>query len=339
MIKIIVDTLGGDLGPSAVIEGSIRAINDNSDIHVILVGPEDVLNTELKKYKYKSEQLSLLFSTEEITCHDKPTLAIKRKKNSSMVIAYDTLKANDDINAFISIGSTGAVLAGAVLIAGRIPGVKRPGFCPILPTIDGGIVSICDSGANVDCEPYYLQQFAVMGSLYLEKAYDIKNPRVALLNVGIEEEKGDNLRKEAYKLIKETNGINFVGNMESRDLLTGKYDLVVCDGFSGNVLIKSTEGACMEVMKLIKKAFTAGFKNKLGALLLKKDVYKIKDLMDYNNYGGGVMLGVTKTIIKGHGSSKSSAIYHCINQAYKIEINNLRQAISEGIEKLTESNE
>ena len=339
MIKIIVDTLGGDLGPSAVIEGAIRAINENKDIHVILVGPEDVITEELKKYKYNSSQLSSIYSTEEITCHDKPTEAIKRKKNSSMVIAFDTLKVNEDINAFVTLGSTGAVLTGAVLKAGRIPGVKRPAFCPILPTIEGGIVSICDSGANVDCDAYYLQQFAIMGSLYLEKGYNIEKPRVALLNVGVEEEKGDLLRKEAFKLIKETKDINFVGNMESRDLLTGKYDLVVCDGFSGNVLIKSTEGACMELMKLIKKAFTKNFKNKMGALLLKKDVYKIKDLMDYNNYGGGVMLGVNKTIVKGHGSSKSTAVFHCINQAYNMEKNNLRQAIAEGIAKLTEEKE
>lgn len=339
MIKIIVDTLGGDLGPASVLEGSIRAINENNDIHLILVGPEDVIKEELKKYKYNEKQISIIHSTEEITCHDKPTVAIKKKTNSSMVIAFDTLKANDDINAFVTLGSTGAVLTGAVLKAGRIKGVKRPAFCPILPTVEGGIVSICDSGANVDCEPYYLQQFALMGSLYLEKGYNIKNPRVALLNVGVEDEKGDLLRKEAFQLIKSTEGINFVGNMESRDLLTGKYDLVVCDGFSGNVLIKSTEGACLEVMKLIKKAFTANLKNKLGALLLKKDVYKIKDLMDYNNYGGGVMLGVTKTIVKGHGSSKSTAVFHCINQAYNMEKNNLRQAIAEGIAKLTEEKE
>lgn len=218
---------------------------------------------------------------------------------------------------------------------GRIKGVKRPAFCPLLPTMNHGIVGVCDSGANVDCTPLYLQQFAIMGSLYMEKAYGIKSPKTALLNVGTEEEKGDLLRKETYQLLKETPSVNFVGNMESRDLLSGSYDLVVCDGFSGNVLIKSTEGACLELLKLLKSTFMASFKNKLGALLLKKDIMNIKSFMDYNNYGGAVLLGCSKTIVKGHGSSKAAAVYNCVKQAYNMEKNNLCEAISEEITKLT----
>lgn len=334
MIKIVVDTLGGDHGPSAVIEGVIKAINENNDIQIILTGPEDILNQELSKYTYNSNQINVINTTEEISCNEKPTEAIKRKKDSSMVKAFDILKANDDVNAFISVGSTGAVLTGAVLKIGRIKGVKRPALCPILPTMGEGVVGVCDSGANADCDPFYLQQFAIMGSIYMEKGMNVSNPKIALLNIGTEEEKGDMLRKEAYQLIKNTPNINFVGNMESRDLLSGNYDLVVCDGFSGNVLIKSTEGACLELLKLLKKTFTSNFKNKMGALLLKKDIYRIKDFMDYNNYGGAVMLGVNKTIIKGHGSSKSSAIYHCIKQAYNIEVNNVRQMIEERISSI-----
>jgi len=333
MIKIVIDTLGGDNGLSAVVEGTIKAIAENKDIHAILVGPNEEIKKELSNYKYNENQISIINANDEITCNDVPTIAIKRKKESSLVIALDTLKANDDINALVTVGSTGAVLSGAVLKIGRINGVKRPAFCPILPTINNRIVAICDSGANADCDPLYLQQFAIMGSLYLEKTFNIKNPKVALLNIGTEEEKGDLLRKETFKLLKSTN-INFVGNMESRDLLSGSYDLVVCDGFSGNVLLKSTEGACLELLKLIKKSFTSTFKAKLGALLLKNKVYEIKNMMDYNNYGGAVMLGVAKTIIKGHGSSKSTAIYNCILQAYNIEKNNLRSAISEEIEKI-----
>lgn len=331
MIKIVVDTLGGDRGPSAVCEGVIRAINKNHDIHIILTGPENVLVEELNKYTYDKNQITIVNTTEEISCNEKPTEAIKRKKDSSMVKAFDILKQSEDVNAFISVGSTGAVLTGAVLKIGRIKGVKRPALCPILPTMGEGVVGVCDSGANADCDPYYLQQFAIMGSIYMEKGMNVKNPRIALLNIGTEEEKGDMLRKEAYQLIKNTPNINFCGNMESRDLLSGDYDLVVCDGFSGNVLIKSTEGACVELLKLLKKTFTSSFKNKMGAALLKKDIYRIKDFMDYNNYGGAVMLGVNKTIIKGHGSSKSNAIYHCIKQAYNIEINNVRQTIAESI--------
>ena len=243
---------------------------------------------------------------------------------------------NDDVHGLVSVGSTGAVLVGAVLRIGRIKGVQRPAFCPILPTMNGGIVGICDSGANVDCDPINLKQFAIMGSLYLEKAYGIKKPRVALLNIGTEEEKGNKLSKEAYQLLKETEQINFVGNMESRDLLSGNYDLVVCDGFDGNVLIKSTEGACLEMLKLVKKTINSSFKNKLGGLLLKKSLYDIKDMMDYNNYGGGVMLGTKKIIVKGHGSSKTKAIKNCILQAYEMEKNNLCSVISDEIAKMTE---
>ena len=335
MIKIIVDGFGGDLSPQVNVEGSIKAINEIKDLEIILAGDEELLNNELSKYSYDKNRISILHAPDVITCHDKPTEAVKRKKESSMVKSIEMLRTDESVNAFVTTGSTGALLASAVLRLGRIPGVKRPAFCPILPTMNRKIVAICDSGANTDCDPYYLQQFAIMGNLYLQKAYNIDNPRVALLNIGTEEEKGDTLRKEAYQLLKNTPSINFVGNMESRDLLTGEYDLVVCDGFSGNVLIKSTEGACMELMKLLKKTFMKGVKNKIGALLLKKDVYELKNLMDYNNYGGGVLLGVKKTIVKGHGSSKASAIYHCVKQAYQMEKEKLNSAISEEITKLT----
>lgn len=335
MIKILVDTLGGDRSPVVNIEGSIKALKNIDDIEIVLIGDETVIKEELKKYKYDENRLSIVHAPDEISCNDKPTEAIKRKKESSLYKSFDLLKNDPTVNALVSIGSTGAILAGAVLKVGRIKGVKRPAFCPLFPTMKKGIVGICDSGANVDCDPLYLQQFAIMGSLYLDKAYGVKNPKAALLNVGIEEEKGDLLRKETYQLLKQTDSINFVGNMESRDLLSGDYDLVVCDGFSGNVLIKSTEGACLELLKLLKKTFTSSLKNKIGALFLKKDIMKIKDFMDYNNYGGAVLLGTTKTIVKGHGSSKTEAIYQCIRQAYQMEKSNLIDAISEEITKLT----
>ncbi len=338
MIKVAVDTLGGDRGLEVVVEGSIKAINENNDLYVILVGPEAKISNELKKFKYNSNQIEILNATEEITCHEKPTEAIKRKKESSMVKAFDLLKENDDINALVSIGSTGAVLSGAVLKIGRIKGVKRPALCPILPTTNNRIVAICDSGANAECDQFYLQQFAIMGSLYLKKTFKIDNPKVALLNIGTEEEKGDTLRKETYSLFKKT-PINFVGNMESRDLLSGNYDLIVCDGFSGNILLKATEGTAMEILGLLKANLTKGLFTILGALLIKKKIKKIKKLMDYNNYGGAVMLGVAKTVIKSHGNSKSTAIYNCLIQAYNIEKNNLRKAISEEIENIAKEND
>lgn len=331
MIKILVDTLGGDNSPNANIEGGVKALNAIKDVEILFVGNEKVIAEQLKNYKYDEKRVQIIHAPEVISCNDKPTEAIKTKKESSLFKCFDILKQDQTVSAMVSTGSSGAIIAGGVLKIGRIHGVKRPAFIPILPTMNGGIVAICDSGANVDCDPLWLHQFAVMGSLYLKKAYGIKNPRVALLNVGVEEEKGDMLRKEVYSLLKNDKTVNFVGNMESRDLLKGDYDLIVCDGFSGNVLIKSTEGACLEMLKLLKKTFTANLKNKIGALILKKDIYKTKDFMDYNNYGGAVLLGTAKTIVKGHGSSKSVSVYKCIEQAYNMEKNDLRQAIREAV--------
>lgn len=331
MVKIIVDGFGGDLSPQVNVEGSIKALNEIQDLEIILAGDENLLNDELKKYSYDKNRLTILHAPDVITCHDKPTEAVKKKKESSMVKSIEMLRTDESIGAFVTTGSTGALLASAVLRLGRIPGVKRPAFCPILPTMNRKIVAICDSGANTDCDPFYLQQFAIMGNLYLQKTYGLESPKVALLNVGTEEEKGDMLRKEAYQLIKETPNLNFVGNMESRDLLSGNYDLVVCDGFSGNVLLKATEGTAIEILQLLKRTLKKNLKTKLGAFVIKKDVYEIKDFMDYNNYGGAVLLGCKKTVVKGHGSSKTNAIYNCVKQAYNMEKNNLTVAISNAI--------
>lgn len=332
MIKIIVDAMGGDNSPVVNVKGVVKAVNEIKDLQIVLVGKAEELTELLNKEKYDGARLEIVNATEVISCNEKPTEAIKNKKDSSMSKGYELLRADENARAFVSLGSTGALLAGAVLRVGRIKGIKRPAFCPILPTMKQSLVGICDSGANVDCDPTWLQQFAVMGSLYMQKAYGVKNPRVALLNIGIEEEKGNALSKETYALLKNTTSINFVGNMEARDLLSGEVDLVVCDGFNGNVLLKSTEGACLELMKLLKKSMMSSFKSKIGALLIKKKMYEIKDLMDYNNYGGAVLLGTSKTIVKGHGSSKAEAVYQCIKQAYNMESNHLVQSIAESLE-------
>lgn len=339
MIKIIVDCFGGDRSPQANIEGAVKALNENNDLYLILSGDEDILKKELANFIYDKERIEFLDAKDVISCNDKPTEAIRQKKESSLVKALELLHKDESVKGLVSLGSTGAILAGSVMRIGRIPGVKRPAFCPILPTMNQSIVGVCDSGANVDCEPFYLQQFALMGSLYMERAFGKISPRVALLNIGTEEEKGDARSKEAYQLIKNTPGINFVGNMESRDVLSGDYDLIVCDGFSGNVLIKSVEGTGLELLKLLKKTLTKSFKTKMGALLIKKEVMEIKNFMDYNNYGGAVMLGVKKNIIKAHGSSKASAVYHCINQAYNMEKNHLVEIIQEEIAKLNEQSQ
>lgn len=328
MIKIVVDALGGDRSPIVNIEGCVKALQEINDLEIVLTGDQTILKTLLEKYQYDHLRLSIVHAPDVITCEEAPVDALRKRKESSLVKAYDLLKNDESISGLVSIGSTGVVLAGSVLKIGRLKGVNRPAFCPILPTMNKGIVGICDSGANVDCSSLNLLQFAIMGSLYMEKAYNIEKPRVALLNIGTEEIKGDLLRKETYQLLKNCQNINFVGNMEGRDLLSGNYDLVVCDGFSGNVLIKTTEGACLEMLKLLKHTFTKSFKNKMGAMFLKKDIMEIKNFMDYNNYGGGVMLGVNKIVVKGHGSSKATAIYNCIKQAYTMEKAHLCASIS-----------
>ena len=252
-----------------------------------------------------------------------------------MVKAVKLLREDPEIAALISIGSTGALVAAATLRIGRIRGIRRPAFCPILPTMQGGIVGVCDSGANVDILPEQLQQFAIMGSRYLESAFGIENPRVAMLNIGVETEKGDNLRKEAYPLLEKTPGVNFVGNMESRDLLSGKYDLVVCDGFAGNVLIKSTEGTALELMKKLKKDICSKTVYKLGALLMKNVFRQEKEFFDYQNYGGSVLLGCEKLVVKGHGSSGPKAVAKCIEQAHRMAESGMNAKIAESVAKLT----
>ena len=325
MIKILVDTAGGDKSPDVNIEGGVLALQKHNDLEIIFVGDEDIITDKLSAYEYDKSRVSIVDAKDVITCNDIPTKAIKTKTESSLYKAIEILKTSDDINAFVSNGSTGAILAGAVLKLGRIKGIKRPALCPIIPTMNGKVVAICDSGANMSCNSEMLYQFALMASLYMQKTYGVENPRVALLNVGVEEEKGDELRKETYKLLSECDNINFVGNMESRYLMSGNYDVVVCDGFAGNVLCKSTEGACLEMAKLIGKLL---MKNKEAAMLMKDDVMALRDFMDYNNYGGAVLLGCPKTIVKSHGTCEGVTIFHCIEQAYNMEKNGLNKEIS-----------
>ncbi|MGN1041107.1 MAG: phosphate acyltransferase PlsX [Candidatus Fimimonas sp.] len=334
MIKIVVDAYGGDNSPKANVEGVVKALNEVSDLEVVLVGNQPTLEQLLADASYDKKRLTIVHAPDVITCNDKPTEAIKTKKDSSMAKSFEILRTDSEARGMVTLGSSGALLAGAVLRVGRIRGVKRPAFCPVIPTVTGGLVAICDSGANVDCTPQYLQQFAIMGSLYMQKAYGVKNPRVALLNIGVEEEKGDELRKATFPILENTPSVNFVGNMESRNLMSGEFDLVVCDGFSGNVLLKSTEGTSLQLLKLLKKAMTSSFSAKLGALMLKKKVYELKDMLDVGNYGGAVLLGTTKTIVKGHGNSESNTVCNCVKQAYNMEKNNLCQAIGEEIAKL-----
>ena len=333
MIKIIVDCFGGDRCPQAPIDGALAAMAANPELYVILTGPAAVLEAELASRTYDASRLEVVDAPEIIGCDEKPTDVVRLKRNSSMMKGIIMLRDRDDIAALVSVGSTGALVTGALVRLGRIPGVIRPAFCPILPTISGGLVGICDSGANVEVTPAHLRQFAIMASLYMSNVYGVTSPRVALLNVGKEAEKGDDIRREAYGLLGETSCVNFVGNMESRDLLSGAYDVVVADGFSGNVLVKTTEGTALELLKKLKKDIYSSWVYKLGALLMKRMFLAEKEFMNYQNYGGSVLLGTSKVVVKGHGSSNAVAVQKCIEQAYRMQISGLSGKIEAEIAK------
>ncbi|MCR5808093.1 MAG: phosphate acyltransferase PlsX [Clostridiales bacterium] len=331
MIRLALDCFGGDHSPEANIGGALIALDEYPDLSLVLTGDGEMIKKALEGKKYDASRLEILHAPEVIGCDETPTIAIRQKKESSLMKAVELIRSDDSLHGIVTIGSTGALVAAATLRLGRIAGVKRPAFCPILPTMAGGIVGVCDSGANVDITPLMLCQFAVMGSLYLKSAYGLEAPRAALLNIGVEEEKGDELRKAAYPMLKQMPNVNFVGNMESRDLLSGKYDLVLTDGFAGNVLIKSTEGACLEMLKKLKKDIYSRTINKIGALLMKKMFAEEKRFMDYRNYGGSVLLGCRKIVVKGHGSSNDIAVSKCIGQAYRMQAADLVSRIGEEI--------
>ena len=348
-MKIIIDTLGGDNSPDSNIYGAVMGLIKHSDLRIILIGDDkDILVRLDKAYKSISamakkkgrpselvenlkDRIEIVHAPEVITGNDKPTDAIRLKKDSSMIRGIKMLREENEIDALVSTGATGALVAAATLRIPRIDGIRRPAFCPILPTMKGGLVGICDSGANVDVTPEMLQQYAVMGSRYLEAAFKVRKPRVGLLNIGTEAEKGDDLRREAYKLLSETPNINFAGNMESRELLSGNYDLVICDGFSGNVLVKSVEGTALELLKKIKNDIGRKNRYKMGALLMKKMFMEEKEFMNYQRYGGSVLLGSEKVIVKGHGSSDRVAVAKCIDQAYRMVKSGLNEKIAKSI--------
>ena len=334
-MKIIIDCFGGDKSPSANIEGALAALAEHSDLSLLFPGDEALISAELSTREYDASRVEIVHAPEVITGEDKPTDAIRLKKESSMIKAISLLRSEPDVDGMVSTGATGALIAAATLRIGRIRGIRRPAFCPLMPTMNGGIVGICDSGANVDVTAEMLLQQAIIGSAYLHYAFGVESPRVALLNIGTESEKGDALRKEAYPMLRDCKCINFVGNMESRDLLSGNYDLIVCDGFSGNVLAKATEGTAVELLKKLKAEIFSRTKYKLGALLMKQMFADLKEFMNYQNYGGAVLLGCEKTIVKGHGSSNAKAIQVCVNQAYKMAQSPMNAEIESALAALT----
>ena len=331
-MKIVIDAFGGDNAPDAIIEGSVNALNAEGGFDLILTGDEAIITQKLSQYQYDAKRVEIRHAPEVIDMHDAPVKAIKEKTNSSLVVALKTVAAKE-ADVMISSGSTGAVLAGATLLVRRIKGVKRPALAPVMPTRTGKGVLLIDCGANVDCKASYLQQFGIMGSIYMKTVLGIDNPRVGLINNGAEEEKGNAVAKEAYQLLKNS-PIHFLGNIEGREILSGDYDVAVADGFVGNVVLKFMEGFAKDLFSMLKEEFTSSFRSKLGAMLLMPGLKRFKKKMDYTEYGGALLLGIDGGIIKGHGSSNAKAIQSTIMQAKRFGENHVVDRIKEEIGKI-----
>lgn len=333
-MKIIIDAYGGDY-PKEVIKGAVQAVEKFDDIEIIITGDKTEIENELKENNYAGNKIEIVHAPEKISCEDSPTMSIRRKTESSLVAGLNLLKNRDDIVAMISAGSTGAVLAGGLFIVGRIDGVKRPALAPFLPTIyEDKKTLLIDCGANVDCKPEYLEQFAIMGSIYVSSMRGIEKPKVALLSNGVEDTKGNDQVHKAFELLKNTKEINFVGNIEARDLFMGEVDVVVCDGFAGNVALKSAEGTLNIFNKILKEEIgKAGLFQKLGALSLKKVFKKLKHRINYTEVGGSPFVGLNKILIKSHGSSKAGTICSCVEQARDIYNSHYIEKMEEGIKK------
>ncbi len=330
-MKIVVDAFGGDYAPFEIVAGAVKALQANEKLNLVLVGDKDKITEILQSLVFVSDRLEIVHAPDVVTMDDVPTVAIRTKKTSSIVVAYDYLKQNDDAMALVSAGNTGATLTGAVLKLGRIPNISRPALAPILPTVNDRGVMLLDCGANADCKPENLLHFGIMGNEYM-KAIGIKKPRIGLLNIGTEEEKGSETVKEAYQLLKNSK-LNFVGNIEARDVLRGNVDVVVSDGFAGNVCLKTIEGTAEILFGELKDAMTSSFKTKLGALLLKKKMKGIKQKYDYTKVGGAPLLGVTKIVLKCHGNSKADSIASTIEQAFVLANNKLIEKVKTAVEK------
>ena len=330
-MKIAVDGMGGDNSPRIVVEGSIQALKEFEDLQIIITGKQNEINKELSKYEYDKNKITVVNSTEVIDTNDHPVMAIRRKKDSSLVKALNLVK-NNEADAIISAGSTGAFMAGSLFIVGRINGIDRPALAPIMPGKNGKFM-VVDCGANVDCKPNNLVQFAHMGKIYFENVLGVKNPSIGLVNIGVEEEKGNELTKATYKLLK-NEAINFVGNIEPRDVPSGNTDIVVCDGFVGNTILKMYEGVSSSIFDVLKSEIMSSTRTKIGGLLLKPIFKEFKTKFDYKEYGGAAFIGVKGICIKAHGSSDGKALKNAIKQAIIFYDNKIIEKISNEIESL-----
>lgn len=315
MLKIVVDAMGGDNAPSEIVKGALDALADRDDFKIILTGDESLVKHELDKYTFDASRVELVHCSQVITNDDVPTSAVRSKRDSSLVVGLNILKNDISAGGFVSAGSTGAVLTGGIMFIGRIKGVMRPALCPGIPNVRGSQTLLCDCGANAECKPAYLAQFGVMASAYARAAFGVKDPKVGLLTNGTEEHKGDPLHQEAHQLLKNMPGINFVGNIEGRDIMYGDVDVAVSDGFSGNIALKAIEGCGKTVAEMLKKEFTASLGTKISYLFAKKPIKGLSNALDYSRFGGSVFLGLKKVVVKSHGSSKAKSIKPSVYQA------------------------
>ena len=329
LVKVAVDGMGGDNAPVEIVKGAVEAINESNKVKIYLTGPKDVLEKELAGYTYQKEQLEVVPATEVIETAEPPVMAIRKKKDSSLVKALNLVK-DGTCDAFVSAGSTGATLVGGQVIVGRIKGVERPPLAPLIPTATGCSLLI-DCGANVDARPSHLVQFAKMGSVYMEHVMGVKNPKVGIVNIGAEEEKGNALVKETFPLLKNCPDINFIGSVEARDIPAGAADVVVCEAFTGNVILKTYEGVGATLIEKVKAGMMTSLRSKIGALLVKPALKQTLKAFDLEQYGGAPLLGLKGLVVKTHGSSKSIEIKNSILQCITFTEQKINEKIREMI--------
>lgn len=329
MTRVAVDAMGGDNAPFEIVKGAVDAVNENKNIKVYLTGKEQVVKTELEKYTYDKERIEVVNAEEVIETAEPPVMAIRKKKDSSIVVAMNLVK-NKECDAFVSAGSSGAILVGGQLIVGRIKGVERPPLAPLIPT-EKGCSLLIDCGANVDARPSHLVQFAKMGSVYMENVIGIKNPKIAIVNIGAEEEKGNALVKETFPLLKNCPEINFIGSIEARDIPTGYADVIVCEAFAGNIILKMYEGVGATLIKKVKSGMMSSLRSKIGALLVKPALKSTLKGFSLEEHGGAPLLGLNGLVVKTHGSSKAIEIKNSILQCVTFKEQKINEKIKEKI--------
>ena len=328
--KVVVDAMGGDNAPHEIIKGAVEAVGKSDAIHVILVGKEDVINQELSGYTYNKEQISVVHTSEVIETAEPPVMAIRRKKDSSIVVGLKMVK-DKEADAFVSAVSSGGILAREPFLVGRIKGVERPPLAPLIPT-EKGFSILIDCGANVDARPSHLVQFAKMGSIYMEHIMGVKNPKVAIVNIGAEEEKGNALVKETFPMLKECKDINFTGSIEAREIPHGQADVIVCEAFTGNVILKLYEGVASVLVSKIKGGMKQNLRGMIGGLLVKPVLKKTMKDFDASEYGGAPLLGLTGLVVKTHGSSKAKEVCNSILQCVTFKEEGINEKIKECIQ-------